>query len=302
MFPNCVWAPSEKRGGGSWPFWSKILQICDGDVVIHLRGIPPSANFVGYSTAFGNGFSTTRRPPDPGKWGFSERYYRANLTNFVPFHQPINLNDLFAAQRPTLEKYFYRNRARGVDKSNIFYVKQAQRLQCLNGAYLSDIDEELFDIIFDHNGSKLTSKGKERIISVETDSQISIVRYRLGQSKFANEVKRLYSSMCCFPGCSVADPRFLVASHIARWSDNEELRGHLGNGLCLCVFHDRAFELGIFTLDDRLQVFVNPRERNTEYQFLEELALCNGKQIRLSDIRPLQDALLEHRDRTGIHL
>jgi predicted restriction endonuclease len=83
---------------------------------------------------------------------------------------------------------------------------------------------------------------------------------RIGQKKFADTIKGLYQNRCCFPGCGVADPRFLVASHIARWSDNEALRGHTGNGLCFCLMHDRAFELGLFTLDGRRNVFLNPRE------------------------------------------
>ena len=81
-FPNCVWAPTEKRGGGAWPFWSKVLQVRDGDTVIHLRGIPPKANFVGYSVASGDGFETNRRPPDPKDWAFAERFYRADLSDF----------------------------------------------------------------------------------------------------------------------------------------------------------------------------------------------------------------------------
>ena len=64
-FPNCVWAPTEKDKGGRWPFWSKINGIRPGDIVIHLRGIQPNAKFVGYSSASGNGFITSKSPPDP---------------------------------------------------------------------------------------------------------------------------------------------------------------------------------------------------------------------------------------------
>ncbi len=302
MFPNCVWAPAEKRGGGAWPFWSKVLQVSDGDVIIHLRGIPPRANFVGYSIASGNGFATKRRPPNPGEWAFAERYYRADLTNFTPFHQPVNLNEVFAARESELEEYFEQNKTRRPYRANIFYVRQAGRLQCLNGAYLSDIDEELLAILFDDEGTINAPSGGVTIVSVETGSQIATVRSRLGQDKFAAAIKGLYSNFCCFPGCSVADPRFLVASHIARWTDNEQLRGELGNGLCFCLIHDKGFEVGLFTLDDQFKVFVNPKERSAESPFLRKLISHHGEQITLARIRPLREALLEHWNRVDIKL
>lgn len=291
----------EIHGGGSWAFWSKILKIDAGDVIIHLKGIPPEAKFVGYSIASGNGFVTERRPPNPGIWDFAERYNRADLTNFTPFHQPVNLNDIFTARKSELEEYFEQNKMRGNDKANIFFVKQSGRLQCLNGAYLSDIDEELFSILFDFKDTNIPSGSSKPIVSVETGSQISTVSTRIGQSRFAKEIKQLYSNTCCFPGCTIADPRFLVCSHIARWADNKKLRGNLGNGLCFCLFHDKAFELGLFTLDDQFKVFINPKERNEESSLLRKLVLHDREQIKLAETRPLREALCEHWSRVNIN-
>ena len=98
-FTNCVWAPTEKRGGGSWPFWSKVLHVREGDTIIHLRGVPPKASFVGYSIASGTGFETGRRPPNPGAWDYAEKFYRADLSAFTPFHQPINLTEVFSIRQ-----------------------------------------------------------------------------------------------------------------------------------------------------------------------------------------------------------
>jgi hypothetical protein len=79
-----------------------VLEIREGDTVIHLRGIPPRAAFVGYSIASCDGFETTQRPPDPGEWGYAESFFRANLSGFTPFHSPINLLDVFNARRSEL--------------------------------------------------------------------------------------------------------------------------------------------------------------------------------------------------------
>jgi predicted restriction endonuclease len=135
---------------------------------------------------------------------------------------------------------------------------------------------------------------------VKTGSQISVVRTRLGQAQFAANVKDLYRNKCSFPGCQVSDRRFLVASHIAPWSDNEKLRGNLGNGLCLCLMHDKAFEMGIFTLDQHCQVFVNPKEIASGSKIAQELGARHGRQITLSSVKPLDDALLEHWIRVGL--
>ena len=293
-FPNCVWAPTEKDGGGSWPFWNKILKLKDGDIVIHLRGIPPNAFFVGYSFVAGDGFETEKRPPNPKAWSYTKTFYRADLTDFTPFHTPINLNEVFEKRQPELEAYFDMNKDRDSEKLNIFYVRQAGHLQCLNGAYLSDVDYELFTALFDQPSPTNVPPNPKTPATVETGSQLATIKARVGQAEFSDKIKGLYGNTCCFPGCNVTDRRFLIGAHIARWSDNETLRGNLGNGLCLCVIHDKAFEIGIFTLDENYQVYVNPRERNSKSPIVQEILEHSGEQIRLTEILPLDDALLEH--------
>ncbi|MER9976241.1 HNH endonuclease [Mesorhizobium sp. M0085] len=293
-FTKCAWAPVQKENGSSWPFWSKVGDIEAGDVVLHLRGVPPHAEFVGYSIATSDGYSTADRPPEPKGWSFSAAFYRAELEQFIPFEAPINLNDLFKTRREPLETYFEWNRGRGGDKRNIFFVRQARRLQCLNGAYLSEVDDELFYALFDEKLQTPTGTG---VAIVRTASVLSEVRQRVGQQEFARAIKALYGGRCCFPDCSVDDHRFLVASHIARWSDNPSLRGHTGNGLCLCLTHDRAFELGLYTLDAEFRIHVNPAKNSSSV--LASIARWNGRQVRLASTLPLHEALLEHWVRTA---
>lgn len=297
-FPNCIWAPTEKTGGGAWPFWSKILSVQAGDTVLHLRGFPPSTEFVGYSIAATAGYETQSRPPDLGAWKHAKAFYRADLTTFLPFQSPINLANVFWGRRQELEDYFDRNRARGAMKQNIFYVRQNSRLQCLNGAYLSVVDDELFTALFGAASATATPEQRPQTISVATGQQLIVMRSRMGQSSFAKELKRIYGYKCCFPSCSVSDERFLVASHIARWSDNEALRGHLGNGLCFCLMHDKAFEIGLFTLNGNFEIVVSPASA-AKSSFIAELKAFEGKQIRLSTVLPMAEALAEHWQRVG---
>lgn len=298
-FKSCVWAPQKKRNGHSWVFWSKIQNIRRGDVVFHLRGKKPETLFVGYSIASGDGAVTAQRPPEPGQWGFANRFYRADLEGFVAFDAPINLYRLFAARKSELMSYLRRNNSRGQHKKNVFYVWQSQRLQCVNGGYLSDVEDDLSVALFGGPASEI-KLGSETVVSVRTRSQIRLAESRIGQSRFAQETKEMYGLKCCFPGCSESDSRFLVASHIARWADNEELRGHLGNALCLCVVHDRAFEVGVFTLDEQFRVYISQNEKRSGSKLIQSVVPHHGNMIRLGRVTPLEKALAEHRNRVGI--
>jgi putative restriction endonuclease len=299
-FSKCIWAPTRKSNGGSWPFWTKILDVEAGDTVLHLRGIPPAAVFTGYSTASSDGYETENRPPEPGGWAYSESFYRADLDDYTLFHAPVNLTQIFSRRRHELEGYFDKNRDSGTEKRNIFFVRQSGRLQCLNGAYLSSIDDELFEALFGISSTSSSSLHHFLPIAVATFQQLVTVKSRIGQSEFAKQLKKLYSHQCCFPSCSVSDAHFLIASHIARWSDNEDLRGHFGNGLCFCLMHDKAFEIGLFTLNDKYEIHVGPIASDLSSPFINELRRMHGKQIRLSTVAPLKEALSQHWNRVKL--
>lgn len=298
-FSQCVWAPTITRGGNrKWPFWTKILDINRDDLVMHIRGNKREAAFVGYSQAAGFGYETTERPPDPGRWGYAQSFYRANIRGYTALDTPIVLTDVFEQRTVGLESYFNQNSQRRDNRLNLFYTRQRQKLQCLNGAYLSDFSDDLFAIIFDSNW--LNSGSTSAPMSVQTGIQLRLLASRIGQDRFSKAIKKLYGYRCCFPGCDVTDDRFLVASHIARWSDNEGLRGALGNGLRLCIVHDKAFELGLFTVGPDLRVFVALGERYATSPPWLVLSQQHGERIAVQHVEPLQEALLEHWIRTGL--
>ncbi len=151
-FTRSLWSPTHKLNndgsmGGMWPFWENLLKVQTGDVVLHLRQDKGTA-FVGYSVAEANGFKTNERPPDPGPWAYDEYFYRVSLRDFVPFSTPIDLRTMFVRQDIVLRDYYERNKSKSKgQKKSLFYVVQSGRLQCQNGAYLSEVDNELFDIL-----------------------------------------------------------------------------------------------------------------------------------------------------------
>lgn len=132
---------------------------------------------------------------------------------------------------------------------------------------------------------------------VETRESLTLAKGRVGQQNFATEVIGNFGGVCCFPGCDVDDPVLLVASHIVRWADDEASRGDVGNGLCLCANHDRAFEYGLFSLNEHAQVEVRRKGESLWAQTV--LLPFDGHAIKHCRIRPSSESILKHRIRHG---
>lgn len=183
---------------------------------------------------------------------------------------------------------------------NCFFVYQAGRLQCLNGAYLSKVDNLLFSLI---TGVKLGEHSKEDSIEkVLVEERLREVVQRRGQEKFSLKVKENYDWHCCFPGCDINDKNFLVGAHIDRWADNVEKRGNISNGLCLCCIHDRAFELGYFSIDDEYKIVLSKNNNIYNNYFLKKyIKPFERMRIVLGRIQPDIESLKVHRFRNGVY-
>lgn len=299
-FGKCLWSPSHKRGDRkrSWLFWKNLLDVQQGDVIIHLRGKGRLAAFVGYSIAATDGHETLEHPPKAGKWNYATSYFRVLLKDFQEFKAPIKLDTVFSKYRGQLIMYL-----EGLSNTptNRFFVYQSGRLQCLNGAYLSKCDEELLSFILNKQAGSNDTLSPSPPSMSSTAEIWGKVRQRIGQRAFAEAVKKNYHFKCCFPSCNIDDPQFLIGSHIARWVDNPDMRGQTSNGLCLCVLHDKAFENGYFSLDDDLRVVIS---KNPEIQkstvFSEYIRPFNNYKIKCAEITPNKEALKEHRFRCNI--
>ena len=124
----------------------------------------------------------------------------------------------------------------------------------------------------------------------------AFVKVRKGQAFFRKAVLSAYDQRCCVTGLSI--PRLLVASHIKPWRSDPENRLNPRNGLCLNVLHDKAFDIGIITITERMTVKVTTRlDDRTEF-FASTLRSLEGKAILLPDkFKPDDRFLAYHRDR-----
>lgn len=83
------------------------------------------------------------------------------------------------------------------------------------------------------------------------------VRVRVGQDFFRRAVLSAYDYKCCITGLAV--PQLLVASHIKPWRLDQQNRVNPRNGLALSALHDKAFDLGIITIDEDHKVCITKK-------------------------------------------
>jgi len=112
-----------------------------------------------------------------------------------------------------------------------------------------------------------------------------ITKARVGQYFFRMAVLNSYRNMCCVTG--IREPELLNASHIKPWSvsDSKTERTNPSNGLCLNVFHDRAFDRGFITIDTDYKIIVSSKLKNIDMdeETKDWLRSYENKQIILPD-------------------
>ncbi len=129
--------------------------------------------------------------------------------------------------------------------------------------------------------------GKDRLI--ETTA-------RIGQDFFRSVLLSTYEGRCCITGLSV--PVLLVASHIVPWRYDACNRVNPRNGLLLSSLHDKAFDIGLITIDDNMTVRVSRTEKEKDDRFFSAaIEKYDGQPIRPPvKYQPGREFLAYHRE------
>lgn len=132
----------------------------------------------------------------------------------------------------------------------------------------------------------LPREGKERE---------AIVKQRVNQSFFREMILSLYKNTCCITG--INNPQLLIAGHITEWSKDKENRMKPGNGLCLNLLHDKAYEKGLISITPDYEIKVSPILKNQKKnKSIQEYFLnYENKVITVPNkYKPIPDLLEKH--------
>lgn len=148
-----------------------------------------------------------------------------------------------------------------------------------------DLPESAIDVAI--NSKKLTFN------DINTDEKVGLVRQRIGQSRLRYWTLKNYQYQCAL--CDVSEIKYLVTSHLARWSDHPEGRGDLQNIICVCKWHDPLIEYGLISFTDDYQILKKPQKSKFVTKILNS-TICYRQPISM----PLSHEYLAiHRDRAG---
>lgn len=108
----------------------------------------------------------------------------------------------------------------------------------------------------------------------------TIISARVGQQLFRKRVLDAYENRCCLT--ELEEPMLLVASHIRPWKKSVEHQLNPSNGLCLSNLHDKAFDRGLITFNEHLELVLSPRLKQLKSVISEEnFAKYEGHRLRL---------------------
>lgn len=147
----------------------------------------------------------------------------------------------------------------------------------------------------EENPATTKSEGVEEEAYAGLDKEIK-TKARIGQSFFRRSVLSAYNYKCCITGLAV--PSLLVASHIVPWRSDPTNRLNPRNGLSLSMLHDKAFDLGIITINDDMTIRLSDMEvSENDRFFLTALENYKNKPIALPEkFAPYKEFLSYHRE------
>lgn len=111
--------------------------------------------------------------------------------------------------------------------------------------------------------------------------EVVLAKRRKHQGFFRRSVLSAYRSSCCLTG--IAHPSLLRASHIIPWSDDENRRLDPSNGLCLNALHDAAFDRGLITFSDSLELVVAEDVQGEVPSHIYEIWFARKAGLRIAD-------------------
>lgn len=115
-------------------------------------------------------------------------------------------------------------------------------------------------------------------IHLQGEEREAIVKVRVNQGIFREELIKRYGK-CVL--CGIKKKELLIASHIKPWKDSEpEEKVDVDNGFLFCPNHDKLFDNGLISFDDRGKIIISESldEENRVYANVRQ-----GMTIKLTE-------------------
>lgn len=131
-----------------------------------------------------------------------------------------------------------------------------------------------------HNGEPFDASIESILSSIGETERETVTRVRRVQGFFRSSVLASYDEKCALSELGISS--LLNASHIVPWNQDENRRADPRNGICLNALYDRAFDRGLITFDESLNVFVSPALRSDDPPALhrDHLLGLEGRKLR----------------------
>src|SRR4051794_1173085 len=217
-----LWSPKRNSNGARNQFYENMRLVAPGDLVFSFR----DTWIVAVSVARSNGYDA-RKPTEFGQAGsnWSNEGWRVDV-QYVPVSHPIRPKDHIDAVRPLLPTKYSPLQANGDGLQSVYLAALSDQLGNLlldllrqNGNQLQlpimsagTVDGRREEVI--DQEEQQVEEGLRAAEDVGTTERQQLIRARRGQGLFRENVQR-FEQHCRITG--VADPRFLIASHILPW-------------------------------------------------------------------------------------
>ncbi|HSI43107.1 MAG TPA: HNH endonuclease [Methylotenera sp.] len=208
----------------------------------------------------------------------------AILDKPYPFIEHIHMQDL--------ESFAWSFKKKGVDWQHFFNQYGMNQIHKIDFESLMNMADGDADFIDPEAATEAHQDIQQGNYSVE--DRLGTTKIRSKQNAFSNKVKDQYKVSCAV--CGIKTRLFLVGSHIVPWALDKSIRLDPKNGICLCAFHDKAFDWGYFTLSDDFKITTS-KSVGDDIVITNELSKIDGMRLAKPTVNlPKSEYLKFHRE------
>ncbi|MFK4361599.1 HNH endonuclease [Rhodococcus sp. 27YEA6] len=237
-----------------------VLSLCASLLVDHRRFGSSSAHRAGMPVQ--HLASLFKRPPT----SFIAKMANLDGTRSHGGRYEVEVASLMLSDSVLIQDVYLRilrsARSHGIDEHALPDFLELENGETLWLAGQEELVQSEIERSLEQSLEKWSSERKD--IPIATTQRLLTSRVRIGQHRFAAGVLSNHEHRCVFCGLSAniggrRRPRLLTASHIKPWRDStDKERLDRRNGFTACPTHDIAFDTGLITVDEDLNLHYAP--------------------------------------------